>query len=91
MPVAEIRTVSEALEVPPRCLPVLSVLQAPGLVPAVNWPWAFLFTVMVKLVAASVKSVDAVGLKVAVMVVLPAVRIVTVWPAIVATAGVPDT
>ncbi len=32
LPVAEIRTASEALEVPPRCIPVLPVLQAPELV-----------------------------------------------------------
>jgi len=32
LPVTEIRTASEALEVPPRCIPVLPVLQAPELV-----------------------------------------------------------
>ena len=32
LPVAEIRTAREALEVPPRCIPVLPVLQAPELV-----------------------------------------------------------
>jgi len=32
LPVAEIRTVKEALEVPPRCIPVLSVLPTPELV-----------------------------------------------------------